>query len=206
MQAPDYPCNSFKEILDWCVAAGAELWEYVDRHDTPEVWTFLDAVLEAMRRSVEEGLSNPATTLPGPIQLHRRTRAMLAFANRRIGALRDRNLLSSYALAVAEQNASGGVIVTAPTCRSAGVMPAMLAFFGKHHDTPDIQLLRALAIAGMVGATVVARASVRGPRWAARARSAPPVRWRRPPRPISTAETVRRSNTPPKWGWNIFWG
>ena len=68
----------------------------------------------------------------------------------------------SYALAVSEENASGGKIVTAPTCGSCGVMPAVLYHLQKSRDFSDMRILRALATAGLIGNIVKFNASISG--------------------------------------------
>ena len=68
----------------------------------------------------------------------------------------------SYALAVSEENASGNIIVTAPTCGSAGVLPAVLFFIRGFYNLSDEKLLRALATAGLIGNFVKRNASISG--------------------------------------------
>ena len=62
--------------------------------------------------------------------------------------LKRAGLLSAYALAVSEENASGGVIVTAPTCGSCGIVPAVLYYLKDVLQCSDETILRALATAG----------------------------------------------------------
>ena len=63
---------------------------------------------------------------------------------------------------ISEENASGGVIVTAPTCGSSGVMPGVLYHLAKGHDFKDIRVLHALATAGIIGNVVKRNASISG--------------------------------------------
>lgn len=156
-----YNSQSFADILTFCRTAQCTLWSYLETFDKPDLWLYLEQVWEVMRSSIEDGLKQSGE-LPGGLALKRRAGAMLECANRRVGSLRDRILLSAYALAVAEENAAGGTIVTAPTCGSAGVLPAILYFFWRHHDTDVQKLTRALGIAGLIGATVAQRASLSG--------------------------------------------
>ena len=76
--------------------------------------------------------------------------------------LQSRGLVFSYALAVSEENASGGVIVTAPTCGSCGVVPAVLYHLWKSRDFSESRILRALATAGLIGNVVKTNASIAG--------------------------------------------
>lgn len=68
----------------------------------------------------------------------------------------------AYALAVSEENASGGIIATAPTCGSCGVLPAVLYHIWKSRDLTEEQILRALATAGLFGNVVKQNASISG--------------------------------------------
>jgi len=159
---PVYPCDSFGKILQYCNKKSVPLWEYVNEFDSSSVWPYFETVWLAMKDAVERGIKKGDKVLPGSLKLQRRAGVMLDYANRRVGSLRDRNLLSAYALSVAEENAAGNTIVTAPTCGSCGVVPAILYFFWQHYDMDITSLTRALAVAGLVGSTVVQRASISG--------------------------------------------
>ena len=156
-----YPYNTYREILDIAQSKGVQLWELLNEVDNRAVWEYLWQVWMTMKTSIEAGIKHTGV-LPGGLGLKRRAREMLDYANCRIGTLRDRNLLSAYALAVAEENAAGEVIVTAPTCGSAGVVPAVLYFFAKHYDIERDKLIHALAIAAFIGAIVAKNASISG--------------------------------------------
>lgn len=95
----------------------------------------------------------------------------------------------AYALAVAEENASGGRIVTAPTCGSSGVVPAVLYHLQKSRGFSDARIYRALATAGLFGNVVKHNASISGAEVVARARWASPAPWR-PPQPTSFSEAA----------------
>lgn len=157
----EYPHKSFQDILNFCDRENIQLWQYVDQYDDASIWTHLDRVWQVMQDSVERGLKKEGV-LPGCLKLKRRAKSMLENANHRIGFLHERNLLSAYALAVAEENAAGGMIVTAPTCGSCGVIPAVLYYFKCYYGIDMETLKRALAVAGLIGATVVQRASISG--------------------------------------------
>ena len=76
--------------------------------------------------------------------------------------LQTRGLVYAYALAVSEENASGGIIVTAPTCGSSGVLPGVLYHLAKGHEFKDTRVLHALATAGLIGNIVKRNASISG--------------------------------------------
>lgn len=76
--------------------------------------------------------------------------------------MREKRVISSYAFATAEENAGGGVIVTAPTCGASGVLPAVLRYIFERETLSEERLLDGLAVAGMVGNVVRTNASVSG--------------------------------------------
>ena len=119
-----------------------------------EVW---DTMKDAIHRGLEaEGV------LPGPLNLRRKASTYYIRATGYKQSLQSRGLVFSYALAVSEENASGGKIVTAPTCGSCGVMPAVLYHLQKSRDFSDMRILRALATAGLIGNIVKFNASISG--------------------------------------------
>jgi len=157
-----YQFNSISEILAWCIENNKSVWQYCSSNETEDVWEHLSQVWLVMCDAISRGLSSKQEYLPGSLRLKRKARAMLNCAHERIGILRDFNLLSAYALAVAEENATGHKIATAPTCGSAGVLPSVLYYFHKHNNISTDQILRALATAGLFGSSVAERASISG--------------------------------------------
>jgi len=156
-----YDMNTMTEITEWCDATGRNFWEYVDMKEGPEIWDYLQEIWEAMKASVERGLDTDGR-LPGPLNLARKASTYYIKAMGYQPNLRSRGLVFSYALAVSEENASGGTIVTAPTCGSCGVVPGVLYHLAKGHAFTDKKILRALATAGIVGNVVKQNASISG--------------------------------------------
>ena len=162
LQTPDiYDMNSMTEIMEYCEQTGRCYWEYVEQCEGPEIWDYLKEVWEAMRQAVERGLSKEGR-LPGPLNLRRKAAAYHVKAEGFRDNLRNRGLTFAYALAVSEENASGGRIVTAPTCGSCGVVPGALYHIWKSREFPEQIMLRALATAGLVGNIVKQNASISG--------------------------------------------
>jgi len=157
-----YRLNTISEIITWCIENNKSFWQYCSSNETEDVWEHLSQVWLVMCDSIGRGISSKQEYLPGSLRLKRKARTMLNYAHKRIGILRDFNLLSAYSLAVAEENADGHKIVTAPTCGSAGVLPSVLYYFHKHNNIGTEQILRALATAGLFGASVAERASISG--------------------------------------------
>ncbi len=156
-----YDMNSIDEIMNWCEATGKTYWEYVEECEGAEIWDYLREVWRAMRAAVERGLENEGV-LPGPLGLARKAAAYNIKARGYKESLQSRGLVFSYALAVSEENAAGGVIVTAPTCGSCGVIPAVLYLLEETRGFREKQILRALATAGLFGNIVKKNASISG--------------------------------------------
>ncbi len=156
-----YNMSSMVEILDWCEKTGKSYWEYVKECENSDIWDYLNEVWITMKDAINRGL-NEEGVLPGPLNLRRKASAYYIRANDYKESLQARGLVFSYALAVSEENASGGKIVTAPTCGSCGVVPAVLYHLYKSRNFSDIRILRALATAGLIGNIVKHNASISG--------------------------------------------
>lgn len=162
IESPDiYDMNTLTEIMQYCERSGKCYWEYVEECEGPEIWDYLREVWKAMKQAVERGLSHEGR-LPGPLNLRRKAAQYFVKAEGFKDNLKSRGLTFAYALAVSEENASGGEIVTAPTCGSCGVVPGVLYHIWKSRDLPEERILRALATAGLVGNIVKHNASISG--------------------------------------------
>jgi L-serine dehydratase len=158
----NYPHTTMDGILKWYEETGRIFWEYVLEYEGQPVFDHLRDVWTVMRESVERGLEAEGV-LPGGLGLQRKASAYYRRAVGMREGLRGRGLLFAYALAVSEENAAGsGLIVTAPTCGSAGVLPAVLYYLYRHHEVPEKRIIRALATAGLIGAIVKTNASISG--------------------------------------------
>lgn len=156
-----YAMNSMQEILHWCERTGKNYWEYVQECEDDDIWEYLDEVWKTMRASIKRGLEQEGV-LPGPLNLRRRAANYYFRTSGYKQSLRSRGLVFSYALAVSEENASGGEIVTAPTCGSCGVVPAVLYHLQESREFSTARILRALATAGLFGNIVKTNASISG--------------------------------------------
>jgi L-serine dehydratase len=162
-EQPDlYPLSKMTDILEWCEQRGRTYWEYVyEYEDRKEIEDYMMEVWQVMKAAVERGLQAEGV-LPGPLNLSRKAAVYHIKASGYTHTLRSRGLVYSYALAVSEENASGGRIVTAPTCGSCGVMPAVLYHLSKSYEFTDLRIIRALVTAGLVGNIVRTNASISG--------------------------------------------
>lgn len=158
-----YDLTTMKEIMDWCNANGKSYWEYVEEREgrNSGVWEHLENVWKVMRAAVERGIDQEGS-LPGPLNLRRKASSYFIRAEGYSDVLRTRGLIFAYALAVSEENASGGTIVTGPTCGSCGVLPSVLFHMQKFYNFSDQRIIRALATAGIFGTVVKYNASVSG--------------------------------------------
>lgn len=162
-ELPDiYPITKMTDILNWCEDSGKAYWEYVqDVEKDPYLMDYLEQVWHTMQDAVERGLQTEGR-LPGPLNLPRKAATYHIKANGYQHTLKNRGLVFSYALAVSEENASGGKIVTAPTCGSCGVLPSVLYHGSKAYDFSKARILRALATAALVGNIAKTNASISG--------------------------------------------
>ncbi len=156
-----YPYSTMKEILTYLSKSGKNFWEFIEENEGPDIWNYLNDVWSTMKNEIERGLINEGV-LPGSLALQRKASSYYVKASSFSGLLKKQTLIFSYALAVAEENAAGGIIVTAPTCGSAGVLPAVLFFLKKEFNLPEQKILKALATAGLIGKLIQNNASISG--------------------------------------------
>ncbi len=156
-----YDLGKLADIQQWCYDNGRSFWEYVEKCEGNEIWEYLQSVWETMKQSVSNGLDHEGV-LPGPLKLSRKAATYYIKAKGYRASLQSRGLVYAYALAVSEENASGGIIVTAPTCGACGVLPAVLYHMYTSHNMSEQRILRALATAGLVGNVVKQNASISG--------------------------------------------
>jgi L-serine dehydratase len=156
-----YDLKLMSEILAHCSASGQALWEYVCQCEGPEIWAYLEKIWKVMCAAIDRGRRTEGI-LPGGLGLARKSWSFYRKANRSDPVLKRAGLVSAYALAVSEENASGGEIVTAPTCGSCGIVPAVLYHLQNTLACPDDAILRALATAGLIGNLAKHNASISG--------------------------------------------
>ena len=156
-----YTHNKLEAILNWCHQNGKQLWEYVIENEGAEIWDYLANVWQVMEDSINRGMQTEGT-LPGGLSLPRKSASFKLKSKKFKGPFKKRSQLFSYALAVSEENAGGGLIVTAPTCGACGVVPAVLKYYQKVYKLNLNQLYEALATAGLIGNLVKHNASISG--------------------------------------------
>ena len=157
-----YYHKNFSEISQYCQARNIRLSDYVFEQEDEDIKPFLLNVWRAMENAIHEGLSKTGV-LPGGLAVERK--AHFLFNQRHIDEspqTKENRLVCSYAFAVSEQNADCGIIVTAPTCGSCGVLPAVLKYMKEKNHFSDDDIIRALAVAGLIGTIVSTNASISG--------------------------------------------
>lgn len=162
-EAPEvYREKSFAEIADYCKTHNKRISDYVEENEGAEIWDFLLSVWNCMKNAIQEGLTHSGV-LPGGLNVERK--AQYLFNQRHIDErpeTRENRLVCAYAFAVSEQNAGQGTIVTAPTCGACACLPAVLKYMQDEKGLPERQVLRALAVAGVIGNIVKTYASISG--------------------------------------------
>ena len=156
-----YPHTTMRDIMAHIEREGLSFWEYVEQCEDDTLWPYLEQMWQQMQLTIEEGLQDDRVIAGG---LHLRSKAH-QYHVRASGfkpSLQSRALVIAYALATSEQNACGGRIVTAPTCGSSGVLPAVLYHLKKNHNFTDREILRAMATAALFGNVIKTNASISG--------------------------------------------
>lgn len=156
-----YEMHNISDILKWCNTTGHSYWEYVDQCEDPDVWDYLSEVWKVMKEAVERGVEAEGV-LPGGLGVRRKAVSYYVNAAGYNASLKSRGLVYAYALGVSEENASGGRIVTAPTCGSCGIVPAVLYHLHTSKHFSEKRVLHALATAALFGNVVKHNASVSG--------------------------------------------
>lgn len=157
-----YQQNTFAEIARYCKEHNIRISEYVRLMEGDEIFSYLSEIWDAMQHEILEGLSKTGE-LQGGLKVERRAQQL--FNQRHMDetkATYETRAVCSYAFAVSEQNADGGRIVTAPTCGSCGVLPAVLKYYKDEKGYKDENILDALAVGGIIGLLVKTNASISG--------------------------------------------
>ena len=157
-----YAESSFTEIAEICKSRGIRLSDYVFEHEDADFKPFLHEAWKTMCAAINAGLTHTGI-LPGGLKVERKAQKL--FNQRHIDEspqTRENRIVCAYAFAVSEQNADCGTIVTAPTCGACGVVPAVLKYMQEKNGFSDEDVVRALAVAGLIGNIVRTNASISG--------------------------------------------
>ena len=157
-----YPQKNFSEILGYCKRKQLTLSKFIQLSEGPELEKTLRKVWNAMQDSVERGLQANGV-LPGGLGVTRKARIL--FEKRCYNESADvamNRVIAAYAYAASEQNAAEEIVVTAPTCGSCGVIPAIMYYMQHDRGFPEDEIIEALAVAGLIGNVIRSNASISG--------------------------------------------
>ena len=156
-----YPHHTFEQIKEYCEERGFNLYQYVKFFE-PDIDEYLEKIWSRMQKSIWKGLDRSGT-LPGGLNVERKAQYLFKQVDEKeTPETRENRIVCAYAFAVSEQNAAGGTIVTAPTCGSSGILPAVLRYAQERHGYSDREIIKALATAGIIGNIVKTNASISG--------------------------------------------
>ena len=158
---PDEKVGTMARLLRYCDDNGYQIWETAIEAEGEDILDYMAEVWSVMKDAIKRGLEAEGV-LPGGLRLQRKACQAYAKAKDFTGSMGNAAHAFAYALAVSEENAGGGKIVTAPTCGSCGVLPGVLFHLYREYDLPEIRILRALLTAGMVGNIVKTNGSISG--------------------------------------------
>ncbi len=157
-----YPFENFNAIIAYCKRENLRPEEVVYRFEGEKIRGFLAEVWRCMQAAIRRGLTATGK-LPGTLQVDRKAKTLFETVNEdEQPEEREKRLLCAFAFATGEENASGGTIVTAPTCGASGILPAVLYYLSHRHGFSEELICAALATSGLVGVTVKQNASVSG--------------------------------------------
>jgi L-serine dehydratase len=168
-KAPPYPFTSGEDLLRLCREHGLELYELILANEytwsTPaEVRTKLLYIWQVMQACVERGFRQTGV-LPGVLKVRRRAPRLYRMLTES-GTVKPLDVLdwvNAYALAVNEENAAGGRVVTAPTNGAAGIVPAVLHYYRRFEDGANEEgIIRFLLVAAAMGMLYKRNASISG--------------------------------------------
>ncbi len=157
-----YDLSTFSEIAEHCKKNHMRLWQYVEEVEGIEIRDYLLKIWNQMKLSIHIGLETEGV-LPGGLNVKRKAKKLYSHQHIDESAqTKENRVVSAYAFAVSEQNADGEVIVTAPTCGSAGVMPSVLYYQQMKKGYTDLEIIRALETGGIIGNLIKTNASISG--------------------------------------------
>lgn len=156
-----YPINKMTDIIKWCKKNKKELWEFVEEFEGKSIWEYLKLIDKTMDEAVTRGLSKEGV-LPGSLKYPRKAKEMYKLILKKRASLVFTNKIFAYTLAVSEENACAGRVVTAPTCGASGVIPGLLRAMKEEFELTEEETLKGLAIAGLIGNLIKYNATISG--------------------------------------------
>lgn len=152
-----YPFSSFLETKKYLIANNISLPDFIRKIEGDSIDEYLHECYLIMKKAIKDGISKDGT-LPGSLKVERKAKDIYE----KIVDFDLQTTIFSYAYAVSEENASGGKVVTAPTCGSCGVLPAVLVALEQKNDYSEKKILEAMMVAGYFGNLIKNNASISG--------------------------------------------
>ncbi|MDN5305175.1 MAG: L-serine dehydratase [Fusobacteriaceae bacterium] len=156
-----YEYDKLDDIIKWCEENNKELWEYVAEREDDDIFEYLEKIWNVMNEAIERGIQKGGV-LPGELKYPKKAAMFYKKSRMQRGRMKSTGLTFAYALAVSEENAMGGVVVTGPTCGSSGVIPAVLRSLKEEYNLTIDEITKALAIGGLIGNLIKKNASISG--------------------------------------------
>ena len=170
VQVP-YPYQYAADLQTHCKETGLSLSALVMQnelalHSKEEIHEYLSAVWDVMKAGIERGVTTEGL-LPGPLRVPRRAaalrRQLVTSDNTNIDPMAVIDWINMFALAVNEENAAGGRVVTAPTNGACGIIPAVLAYYDKFiRPVNENSYTRYFLVSGVIGSLYKMNASISG--------------------------------------------
>ena len=139
-----YPEKNFEEIMEACRRENMTLKDWIRKREGDGLREYLSTVWQAMQAAIERGIRAEGI-LPGGLEVDRKSKIL--YEKRCYNESADvtmNRVIAAYAYAVSEENASENIVVTAPTCGSCGVIPAVFYYMQKDRGFPEEEILDAL--------------------------------------------------------------
>ena len=158
-----YPHSTLKEILNYCSINCMSLSDYVLKYEGEDIKRYLSHIIHVMTATIIKGIKKEGE-LPGDLHLKRKAKDMYERWRHLEDPISKRNyefMMAIAATATSEENASGGIIVIAPTCGSSGVIPGVLAYLFAR-KTPYEDIIKGLMVAGLIGQLCKTNGSISG--------------------------------------------
>ncbi len=156
-----YKEDTMEKIIAWCDRKKLPIWGLFDEVEGEAGWKHLAEVRRTMSSTLRAGLMKTGI-LPGGLDLPRVAQSLYRKSRHLNAAARRTAQLAAYAFAVNEENASLGIVVTAPTCGACGTLPAVLRYMKEQYSCSDHEIECALAVAGLVGNVAKQNGSISG--------------------------------------------
>jgi len=157
-----YPHHRFDDIKKFVKENNITLYEYVLMHEDKDIKDYLKYIWSKMKESINNGIKTEGI-LPGNLNVVRKAKTLTKQKLKyEAPEIKENRLISAYAFAVNEENAAGGMVVTAPTCGASGTMPAVLKYMQDRYKFSDDKIIEALAVGGLIGNLIKHNASISG--------------------------------------------